>query len=378
MFLKRLALLRFRNYSELDVEFQRSVNVFIGENGQGKTNILEAISFLLSGESFRSYETDQLIQNGQTPLAVVKGIVHRQKSNQQVQVRIADGRRGIELNDKKSSRQTLLKNFATVVFSPESLMTVKAGPSERRAFIDEIVLSLRPEKYTLFRDYQRALKTRNKLLKDISDGAPQKEDLLGVLESLNPTFLFLATEVTLERIHGIKQLVPEASRVLRNVLEYQSVDIAVDYVISGQSAVTWDPNQVYDAHRFRLQELARAETDSGQTLIGPHKHDVRFLFQNNDARYFCSQGQQRAIILAFKIAQILLFQQKRGETPVLLLDDVLSELDQVRRHNLLKVLSSLKSQIFMTSTELGVPEEFARSELSVFNVVNGTLKESKG
>jgi DNA replication and repair protein RecF len=149
----------------------------------------------------------------------------------------------------------------------------------------------------------------------------------------------------------------------------------VDNVISAQSAVDWDPNSVYDAHRSRLRELARAEIDSGQSLIGPHKHDVRFLFQNKDARFFCSQGQQRAIILAFKIAQILLFQQKRGESPFLLLDDVLSELDQVRRHNLLKVLSSLKSQIFMTSTELGVPEEFAKSELAVFEVQSGRVKE---
>lgn len=376
MFLDRLALIGFRNYGELEIEFQRPVNVFIGENGQGKTNLLEAISLLSSGDSFRSVETEQMIQNNSAG-GLIRGVIRKQSTQHRVQLKLREGQRQIELNEKKSSRQTLIKNFSAVVFSPESLSIVKAGPSERRKFFDEMILSLRPEKFTLFADYQKALRARNRLLKDISDGPREKKDeLLGVLDSLNPTFLFLATEVSLERINFIKNLLPEASQILKNVLEYQSVDIAVDYVISTQSAIDWDPNQVYDAQRSRLRELARGEIDSGQSLIGPHKHDVRFLFQGKDARSFCSQGQQRAIVLAFKIAQILLYQQKRGETPFLLLDDVLSELDHVRRRNLLTVLSSLKSQIFMTSTELGIPQEFAKTDLEVFTIENGSVKRS--
>ena len=159
----------------------------------------------------------------------------------------------------------------------------------------------------------------------------------------------------------------------KKILKNQTVDIAVDYVISGKSAIDWDQNQVYDAQTLRLKQLASAEMATGQSLVGPHKHDVRFLFDGEDSRSFCSQGQQRSLVLAMKIAQVELHKQVHGLYPILLLDDVLSELDPIRQTSLLALLQDLEAQIFLTNTVYDQRNLFSEKEVSVFNVDNGRI-----
>lgn len=353
------------------MNFDTRVNIFIGDNGQGKTNLLEAISLLSGGIPFRAFDPEKLVRNNQE-FAFLSAQFKVLGSIDQVKLKLAREGRAYLLNEKKTPRSQLWKRFGTVVFSPESLKLIKAGPAERRSQIDEIIISLNPDLWSFYAAYQKCLKQRNKLLKNMQD-RPSKSDR-EILESLTETLLKSGAHIVHLRLEILRKIQPYLQRYLASILRQQNVDIAVDYVVSERSAIAWNENQVYDALRSRQRELASAEMKSGQTLIGPQKHDLRFLFQNEDARYFCSQGQQRSIVQALKTAQIELFREQRGNSPLLLLDDVLSELDELRRKTLIEVLGNVEAPIYMTTTDVDSWAGFENGRISTFKISNGVVK----
>jgi DNA replication and repair protein RecF len=375
MFIESLRLRNFRNYEKLELDFHRHVNVFIGQNGQGKSNILEALEYTISGHSFRSVHNDQVIKNLSEPHeSKVIGVVNQRDLKKEIELHLFEKKTEIKFNGKKVSRDFLQKNFCAVVFTPDSLSVVKQGPQERRNLLDQIAKSIAIEKSKIPNDFARCLKTRNRVLKERLDGTLSKREADALLESINHSFLPLATELVTLRLETINELILPMKKAFSALLTEGSVDISVEYVISGKSAIDWSQNQVYDALKTRLQELQVAELSSSQSLVGPHKHDVRFLFNGKDARTFCSQGQQRAITLAFKIAQILKYFEIKGEYPLLLLDDVFSELDFEKRENLMRMLSDTPAQIFLTTTELDEQIQFGKKEVKVFEITRGQAR----
>lgn len=374
MRLQQLRLLGFRNYESLSLNFNSSVNIIIGPNGSGKTNLLESIQFLLNGKSFRQSRTENLLNKEiQAQQMAVQGKIQRGAVNHSIVAKYDSGRKSLQMDSKRISANKCLETFRVVLFSPESLSVIKAGPSERRDLLDEVLLTVNPGNVKLLADYSRSVRQRNKLLKELSE-KPTDESLISLLASLNQVFLPLATELSYKRLQALRILLPKFTEISKKILKNQSVDIAVDYVISGQSAIDWDENQVYDAQTLRLKQLAQAEMATGQSLVGPHKHDVRFLFNGEDSRSYCSQGQQRSLVLALKIAQVQLHKQVHGLYPILLLDDVLSELDPVRQASLLGLLQGLEAQIFLTNTTYDQRNLFSEKEVSVFNVDKGRIE----
>jgi len=378
MIIESLRLLNFRNYSDLKVEFNPKVNILVGANGQGKTNLLEAVQLMCTGESFRpSTNTDYIstqLSKGEHSLINSK-LIHKNISKTIEQRHYADKKESF-LNNKKVSSEQLKKLFNTVVFTPDSLNVVKMGPGERRQMLDAFLASMEPTIISLIMDFQKCLKTRNRLLKNYTEGITSLSETTELLDSLNPIYMPQAALLSYQRILGARALIQNAKTLFQDIIGDQNVDITVDYVVSGQSAIDWSENQVYDALNLRLRELQGAELSAGQSLVGPHKHDVRFMFNGQDARFYCSQGQQRAIILAFKIAQIFVHYEKQGEFPVLILDDVFSELDAQKRQSLLKILSQIQAQIFITTTELEMQNSFTQKEQTTFYVDKGNLKTS--
>lgn len=373
MHLDNFKLRNFRNYSELEIQFENAINIFIGANGQGKSNLLEAITLAAGGTPFRAVDPEQFILKGQT-VAQLWANFELRESKEEVKVSLEKEKKVFFLNGKKTPRTELWKKFGAVTFSPESLKTVKAGPAERRSLLDEMIVSTEPAEWTNYASYQRCLKQRNFLLKTFRNGRNQPEDVR-VLENLTETLILLGTELTLKRLEFIRELEPRFKQNFSAILNHQNVDIAVDYLISEQSAIAWDRNQVYDALRSRQKELAQAEISLGQSLVGPHKHDLLFLFQKEDARFFCSQGQQRSIVLALKAGHIEIFRDRRGHTPLLLLDDVLSELDDIRRKKLIEVLIQLEAPIFLTTTEIENCRDFDSERISTFRISSGVVKK---
>lgn len=372
MKVESVILRQFRNYEEQEIEFHPLVNLIIGKNGQGKSNLIEAIQFALSGESFREGDANDLILSGSTAAKVSAQIFSREIRKNSEFILNETGKE-IKINGKKVSVNELRKQFSTVVFSPDSLSIVKRGPKERRDFIDGIMTSLNRENVVLLSDYMRCLKSRNKILKSALKNELGRHEASMILSSLEPQYLSLASRVILARIETLKLVNLRAKTSQQMIFSDKNVDISVDYVISQQSAIDWSQNQVYDALKSRLRELHEAEWSVGQSLVGPHRHDVQFNLNGNSLRTFGSQGQQRAVVLSFKLAQIAAHQELHGEYPILLLDDVMSELDAEKRERFLGLLSELQAQIFLTTAELEKQNEFSSRETKIFVIEKGKV-----
>lgn len=373
MKLKVLRLSDFRNFLHLVVPLAPGLNFFVGDNGQGKTNFLEAVHLLSRGSSFRPIEAGSLIRQGASR-AKISGRFEDHHLDNSVEMVIENGKKTILLNGKRTNSATLANLFPTVLFSPESLSAIKEGPEIRRKVIDELLVNHSPQQIRLLREYTRALKARNRLLKNISENSGMRREQELALESLNKIYLLLATQVTSAKIKAILDIQPYFAQAISTIAEQRPGDISVDYLISGRSALSWTDSEVFDALQNRHHELARHEMSYGSSLVGPHRHDVKFLFAGNDSRFYCSQGQQRALILALKTAEIVYHHKVHATYPVLLLDDVMSELDVKRRVNLMKFLEGISAQTLITSTDLTWSDHFGVERNSVFSVASGQVE----
>jgi DNA replication and repair protein RecF len=374
---RSLKLKNFRNYEDLYLEFPDGVVVFFGPNGQGKTNLMEAFHFLLRGESFRPYSIDSLLSHAGDEIAsngMLEGKLSQKNLNHDVKMVFGEGRKSVLWNNNRTTSAQLARHFPLVLFSPESLAAIKEGPDQRRQLLDDVVLTHSTASVKILKDFKHALKMRNKILRDFLTGRANEGTTRSLLDSLDPSYLPLATELTMARLQALNALKKDFHEAVREVLALKNVDISVEYLISGQNAGEWSRSDILSAMHKRAQELRDRELSTGSSLVGPQRHDIRVLFAGKDSRFFCSQGQQRAIILSFKMAQILYHHRSYQVYPFLLLDDVLSELDPVRRTNLVSFLRGIPAQIFLTTTDLSFSMDFGDRRLSVFQIENGTVK----
>lgn len=369
---KKLWIKDFRNYSQVQLDFHNPINIFFGLNGQGKTNLIEAIYLACTGTSFRFSENVNLIKNN-THCARIKAQYQKSNLDFDIQVEVLKSKKNFQISNKKVSSVSLLENFPVVVFSPESLSAIKEGADFRRQLADDFVVTFSKNGAQIISDYKKAQKTRNRILKDFKEGKCSLQQTNDLLESINPSFLRLATHVTQLRWQGLQALLPDLNRAMQSISNSNSVDISVDYVISGQKLQHSSIEELYNLMRNRLVELHAAELAQGSSLVGPHKHDIKFLYDGNDSRFFCSQGQQRALILSFKMAQIVYHRRVHGTFPVLLLDDVLSELDSEKRKSLISFVAEIEAQIFITTTDLDLPHHIGDDRCSVFTVRGGQI-----
>jgi DNA replication and repair protein RecF len=373
MKIQALQLTEFRNFERQKVEFRPRINFFVGDNGQGKTNLIEAVYLLCRGISFRPSDAESLLRNGGGGRAKISGLFVQKNLEYTVALEIERGKKSALINGKRANSATLMAQFPLVLFSPESLSAIKEGPDQRRQLIDELLISHDPRQARLLREFTRALKARNRLLKNITEGLGSRSNHEHALESLNKIYFLLATHLTTARLKAFNDLEPEIQEAMQSILDESTADISVDYVISGESALHMSESEVFDALRKRHAVLGVQEFASGTSLVGPHKHDIKLLFAGNDSRFYCSQGQQRALILALKIAQIVYHHRVHQTYPVLLLDDVMSELDAKKRVNLMKFLEGISAQILITATDLTWPEQFGLDQNSVFSVTEGRI-----
>jgi len=374
VFFKSLKLHQFRNFDHLEIKFSERINVLLGENGQGKTNLLEAVYVLTHGESFRFSENETLIKLGTSESALLAEI-DQNGFDYKLLTQILKSKKKFTLNGKTVTAAEIRKKIGVVLFSPESLSSIKEGADYRRELIDELLITFENRNYELILQYRKALKTRNRILKNFVEGLEGQEMTFNLLESLNPSFLKLATTLTHTRMIALRSLLKDFTEAMHYISRDSSVDISVEYLISGQNALNYTLPEVHNAMLNRLQELQSAELSAGSTLVGPHKHDLIFLYGQKDSRIFCSQGQQRAIILSFKIAQIVYHRKVHGVYPILLLDDVLSELDKSKREALISFLHEIKTQTFITTTDFSLPESFNLKDIRVTEISNGKVLE---
>lgn len=370
--ISQIFIKNFRNLTDFSVRFSPKINILIGDNGQGKTNLLEAIHVLTTGQSFRYADNENLIYKNSSE-AFLKARCSQGELDYDLDLKILKSRKYHLLNEKKISVSDLNHHFPQVVFSPESLSAIKEGSDHRRQLVDELIISFNSRNAELITDYRKALKTRNKILKDHAAGEIKVYETEELLQSINPIYLKLAIRLTMQRIESLNLISIEFTKAMQYISNNPSVDISVEYVISGENSLGFSEENIIKNMKRRMLELHDAELSSGVSLVGPQKHDIIFLYNGNNSRFYSSQGQQRALILAFKMAQIVYHRKLHGSYPTLLLDDVLSELDSGKRDSLIRFLSEVNTQIFITTTDFTLPNSMKSEDCTVFKIREGQI-----
>ncbi len=373
MYFKKLRLKDFRNFDQIDVEFSPGMNFFVGENGQGKSNLLEALSLFTQGESFRYCDNTNLIQDTKNEAVLFTDVESAGLLNE-LKLHISKSRRHFFINEKKATGLDMKKKFHSVIFSPESLSAIKESSDLRRELVDDLLVSVTARNAELIYEFRKALRTRNRILKDAIENIQSLKTTENLLESLDPSYFKLAVELTMARVNALNEIKYEFNNAMQYISSNKAVEISVEYLISSVNGMSFLPEQVHDSMQKRSSELRSAELASGVTLVGPHKHEILFLYGQKDSRFYCSQGQQRAIILSFKMAQVVYHRKTHGVYPVLLLDDVLSELDSIKKEALISFLHEVKTQTFVTTTDLNLAESFYLEKPAVISLSGGKIR----
>lgn len=371
MLVKKIELQNYRNISQLKHSFSSNLNIFVGKNGHGKTNLLESILMVTRGNTFRFGPIESLIKHDKE-FASIKATLSNQNIENEIRLNIINKKKEILLNEKKVTAQKLQALTTVVLFSPESLIFIKDSGEHRRSLIDEFLISQNSNNFLIVNEFRKILKTKNKILKDYKEQLIDKITFENLYNTFNELFREKAVNLTLARLIAIKDIENDLNDLMQKISE-ENVEIAVEYLASNSCLNSLNKLEIAEKINKRMDEMILAEWASGQSLVGPHKHEINFLYNQKDSRIFCSQGQQRSIILSFKMSQIVYHRRVHGHYPILLLDDVLSELDLVRRKKLTGFLKEIDSQVFITSTEMDSMEGLNWDQVQLNYIENGQI-----
>ena len=360
MILKSIELKNFRNYEDLDLKFDSGTNILFGDNAQGKTNILEAAYVSGTTKSHKGSRDKDMIRFGEDE-SHIRTIVEKQGKEYQLDIHLKKNRsKGIAINKmpiKKASELFGILNM--VFFSPEDLNIIKNGPSERRRFLDAEICQLDKIYLSDLTRYNKILMQRNRLLKDMQH-QPQ------LMETL-PVWDMQLVEYGKRLIRRRRQFVEELSEIVTGI--HRNISGKREELV-----LRYEPNIDAEFLEDELNRVREKDRKYAQTSVGPHRDDISFFIRGVDIRKFGSQGQQRTSALSLKLSEIELVRQTIHDTPVLLLDDVLSELDSNRQNYLLNSIHDIQTMITCTGLD-----EFVRNRFQidkVFHVIDGHVSET--
>ena len=357
MFIESLQLINFRNYESLDINFDRGTNILYGDNAQGKTNILEAVYLCGTGRSHRGSRDKEMIRFEEKE-AHIRLHIKKDKMSSRIDMHLKKSRtKGVAINGIPIHKaRELLGIINLVFFSPEDLNIIKNGPSERRKFIDLELCQLEKMYISDLSSYNKVLNQRNKLLKDIYF-KPSLEETLDMWD-----------EQLLE--HG-KRIISKR-RVF--IEELNSIIKEIHGNLTGgreSIEIFYEPNTSEDDFSEKLKSARNKDLKMKTTGTGPHRDDLCVMVDGIDIRKYGSQGQQRTAALSIKLSEIYLVKKRTGDTPVLLLDDVLSELDSSRQNDLMNSIHDIQTVITCTGLDDFISHQFEINR--VFHVVKGKI-----
>ena len=349
MILDGIRLENYRNYADASVAFDPGVNLLVGANAQGKTNLLEAVAYLGSGRAFRTQKSAELVRLG-ADFAQIEGSVFSQQRQQSVKWVLFPASRPRQLyrnGVKKKTAADIAGVLQTVLFCPEDLMVLKTGASSRRRLADNAICQLRPNYEAALTEYNRILEQKNRILKDRYENPA----LLEILPEFNARLCQVGALLISYRVRFFEGLGREAA-VFHNRFSGGKEEFSLAYKTVSTVDDPFAPvSELEQRLREHLDSHYRAELESSQCLTGPHKDDFDVTLSGMSLKAFGSQGQVRTAAVSLKLAQRALMEKESGEIPVLLLDDVLSELDPGRQDFVLNQIS--RGQVFITSCEPG-------------------------
>ena len=411
MYVERLRLADFRNYAALDLTLPRGLVVFTGNNAQGKSNLLEAVSLIATSRSFRTSTEREAVRWGAGNLfARVDATVKRRSDELHVEVVIADigaplegaparpapdpslpqppatFRKRIKVNGTPRRAIDLLGQVTIVVFAPTDLELVTGSPTQRRRFLDMTLCQVHPAYTRTLSQYQKVVAQRAALLRRIKDG----EESPHALGYWDDQLAQLAAPILRERAAFLRRAEVNAARIYRALSRVDEAPTGEDDEVAGGEGDDGGPSlrlvyqpsfagplagkdaEVAAAFKAQLVSVRRREIAQGANVVGPHRDDLAFLADGVDLSTYGSRGQQRSVALALKLAELAYIEEETGDQPILLLDDVLSELDARRRADLLAAVRKLDQVLLTTTDATGIPDE-AMAYAHVYRVRAGKV-----
>jgi DNA replication and repair protein RecF len=382
MHVKHLTLSNFRNYESVDLPLAPGVNLLIGKNGQGKTNLAEAIFFSSTLSSHRVSGYLPLMRLGEKK-AIIRVLAKFEDRENLVELELnVDSPNRARVNKSETPRiRDVLGYVNAVIFSPEDLDIVKRDPANRRAFIDELIVQLSPRMSAVFSDYERVLKQRNTLLRSAKNMTSSASGL-STLDSWDKSLVKIGSEIIATRYDLVNRIEPYLSEAYAAIADEKndpSIQLRTS-LISGDSEIDLanaplligDRSEIEELYRVRLASLRSKEIERGITLVGPHRDDLLLLLGALPAKGYISHGESWSYALALKLASAALIRKDaRAGDPILILDDVFAELDETRRSRLASLISHNEQVIITAAVAEDVPSELRAAK---FQVIAGKLE----
>lgn len=365
MKIEQIHLKHFRNYQDLHIDFNKKINVFVGDNAQGKTNIIESIYALAITKSHRTHVDTDLIQQGEKCVKI-KGVIKRDSQDDKSELEIMINGKGKKVSiNKKPIRKIsdYISYFNVIIFHPDDLEILKGSPSQRRKFLNIEIGQLDNRYFVILNNYNSILKNRNEYLKTISIDNYDHN----YLDILNDQLANHAVKIYTYREEFINSINKALDGVNDKIKGFDKINITYE-----PSIPLGDAENIRNNLLHKYQANLQRDIFLSQTVVGPHRDDFVFFVNDRKAKEYGSQGQQRLAVLCLKLAEIEIFKKQKAEYPVLLLDDVFSELDCHKRHGIVKYFSK-KMQIMITTTDLSDIEKTMLKNANIFLVNNAEV-----
>ncbi len=367
MIIKNIKLSNFRNYSHLNVNFNEKMNIFIGKNAQGKTNILESICVLALTKTYKNGVEPNLISFNKKK-ALIKGSVKDTKLTNKLEICIEEGNKTLKINNNEIRKiSEYISNLNIIVFSPEDLEIIKGSPNVRRNLINMQLSQISIKYLNTYNEYNKILKIRNEYLKLLLTSSIADKNYLDIITE---KLIEKAIIIYQERKKYLDFINKNINSIYKKITGEEKLSIIYETNIDIEDFST---ENIYNVIKDKFNKEYRKELNYGMTLYGPHRDDFIFSLNGKNLKYFGSQGQQKISILSFKLSEIDIFLEYRNTKPVLLLDDIFSELDINKRNKLLEFINT-DIQSIITTTDLKNIKSKYTKDAYIYQINNGNIE----
>ena len=361
MYITKLRVKNYRNFYEEEVVFDPNINIIYGNNAEGKTNLLEAIFLCATSKSHRNSKDIEIINFNNKESHIKLFFFNELNKNKEQIIDIqlnSNIKKGIALNGIKIDKLSeFLGTLNAVIFSPEDLNIIKEGPAIRRKFIDMELCQIDKVYVSNISNYNKVLNQRNAVLKDIINATGNnKKDLIDFLDTYEDQLINYGIAVIIKRLNNIKDLSKKIKEIYFKISS-EKEELIIDYendILKKINTSEIKIDELKETYKKCLDETKEIDIKNGFTQIGPQRDDISFIVEKNDLRKFGSQGQKKAAAISLKLSELLITKEKKGDTPILLLDDVFSELDEERQKKLIENIDGIQTIITCTGMKRNI------------------------
>ena len=371
MILRKIKLVNFRNYKNFNISFQKNINIIIGDNAQGKTNILESIYTLALTKSYRTTNDYNLIRLNQEKF-IITGETKDERVFKKLSLELYKGNKIAKINDNTINKiSDYIGNLYVILSSPDDLQMIKGSPSERRNFLNIEISQLSSNYIKKYNEFNKILKMRNDYLKLLYTNSLCDYNYLDILTD---NLIDREVEIYIERNNFINRINEYITEIYKNIAGIKDLKIIYETNVEFNN---YDSNEIKKVLKEKYKKNQQREISMGMTLYGPHRDDFTFTIDGNDIKIYGSQGQQKLAFIALKFAEIPIFEEKTGTKPIILLDDIFSELDKTKKNKLIQYIDN-DYQVIITSNDTKDISKKILKDANIFKIQDGKIIEKGG